>query len=359
MARRILFLSSPVAPIGAGEGGGVDTTLRQLAPALVRRGHTVAIIGPEGSVLPEGPALYPVAGSHPANATTAPRDFPVSVASDGVLENMWRSAQRLQKSYDVIVGMTYDWLSYYLTPFFCTRLVHWVTITSTIEAVDRELARGYRERPGDFAFYSRAQASTFPFVDGRSARIIPGAVDLERFAFHEHASPALVWAARISPEKGLEDAVRVAKRLGISLHVCGKIQDESYWQAVQRSAGPGVIVYHGFLPHDRLCQILGTAMAMLVTPKWVEAFGFTVVEALACGTPVVAYDQGGPAEIVEDGRSGYLVPPGDLDAMVEAVRRIHALRRSDARLRAEEYSVDRLVGRVEDWLEMVLGHALK
>ena len=93
---------------------------------------------------------------------------------------------------------------------------------------------------------------------------------------------------------------------------------------------------------------------MLVTPKWLEAFGLTVIEALACGTPVITYDRGGPAEIVEHGKSGFLVPASNVGAMVEAIGRVGSLRRADARRRAEEFSITRMVDRIEDWVVTVL-----
>ena len=81
------------------------------------------------------------------------------------------------------------------------------------------------------------------------------------------------------------------------LNVCGKIQDHDYWQSVRECDAGRKIIYQGMLPHDRLQGVLGRATASLVTPKWIEAFGLTVVEALACGTPVVAYAQGGPGRL--------------------------------------------------------------
>jgi UDP-glucose:tetrahydrobiopterin glucosyltransferase len=164
----------------------------------------------------------------------------------------------------------------------------------------------------------------------------------------------VVWAARISPEKGLEEAVEAARQAGLPLHVCGKVQDEVYWRSITQSAPAEAITYHGFLSHRELNTVVGRAAAMLVTPKWLEAFGLTVIEALACGTPVIAYDRGGPAEIVEHGKSGFVVPAGDTRAMAAAVRRADLLRRADARRRAEEFSVTRMADRVEEWVTAAL-----
>ena len=351
---RLLLVSTPVSPIGMGDGGGVETTLQQLAPTLRERNHTVAVIAPAGSCLANGVQLYPILGQTPPSAALASRDDVITVQSHGVLERMWDEARRLAPQYDAILALSHDWLSYYLTPFLPIPVLHWVTLPSSLDAVDAEIARQYRNLPDRFAFVSRTQASTFPFLDRSHARIVTGAVDLAQFPFREKADRFLVWAARISPEKGLEDAVRVAQQAGFPLHVCGKIQDEDYWRRTCSSAPFGSVIYHGMLPHEGLSQILGRAMAMLVTPKWVEAFGLTVIEALACGTPVIAYDQGGPSEIVEHGRSGFLVPANHIGAMADAVGQIAGLSRAEARRRAEEYSVSAMAEKIEQWVQSVL-----
>jgi UDP-glucose:tetrahydrobiopterin glucosyltransferase len=354
LGMRVLLVSTPISPIGDGAGGGVETIVRQLAPALRERGHGVTVIAPAGSRLPDDIPLHPVSGSPPYNAATGPRDAGIAVQSDGLLERMWDEARRLAPAHDVIISLTYDWLSFYLTPFLPIPVLHWMTLASSLDVIDTAIREQYSRLPDSFAFCSRTQASTFSFVDGRRARIIPCAVDTNCFPFTAQPEPVLVWAARISPEKGLEDAVRVAQEAGLPLHVCGKIQDQDYWQRIIASVPINTITYHGFLSPDGLSKVLRRAMAMLATPKWVEAFGITVLEALACGTPVIAYAQGGPAEIIEHGKSGILVPPNDVLAMAAAVGRIANLDRADARRRAEEYSIGRMAENIEQWATSVL-----
>jgi UDP-glucose:tetrahydrobiopterin glucosyltransferase len=350
---RVLLVSTPVSPIGAGDGGGVETVLRQLAPALRDRGHTVGVVAPAGSLLPHGITVHQIEGQPAANATTSVRASATSVQSQGVLEWMWDHVRQSAPEHDIVIALTYDWLSYYLTPFLPIPVLHWITLASSIDTVDAEIREQYKRMPERFAFYSRTQASTFSFVDSRHARIIPGAVDTDRFLFNPRPESFLVWAARISPEKGLDDAVRVAHETGLPLHVCGKIQDHEYWRRIRSSVPEGTIEYHGLLSHEDLARVLGRALAMLVTPKWVEAFGLTVLEALACGTPVIAYRQGGPAEIIQEGRSGFLVAPHDVAAMANAVGSVTQLRRADARLRAEEFRIDRMAGKIEQWIAAV------
>ncbi|PWU03488.1 MAG: UDP-glucose--tetrahydrobiopterin glucosyltransferase [Terriglobia bacterium] len=340
--------------MGSGDGGGVETTLHQIAPALMARGHKVAVVAPAGSSLPAGVSVYEADGTPPRSAAVSDRFGPAAGTSAGVLEQMWRQAAAVSRQYDIIVALTYDWLSYHLTPFLAAPVLHWISLPSCVDAVDRAIRHHYQTAPESFAFVSRAQAATFPFVDVARARIIPGAVDIHQFRFSSDPDRMLIWVARISPEKGLEDALRAAQMAGVPLHVCGKVQDSAYWEKTWRAAAPGELVYHGLLSHERLAALLGRAQAMLVTPKWVEAFGLVVLEALACGTPVIAYDRGGPPEILAGADCGFIVPPGDVGAMAAAISRIGEIRRADARRRAEVFSIEAMAVRVEGWIGTML-----
>jgi UDP-glucose:tetrahydrobiopterin glucosyltransferase len=93
-----------------------------------------------------------------------------------------------------------------------------------------------------------------------------------------------------------------------------------------------------------------------MTPTWIEAFGNVAIESMACGVPVIAYRRGGPAEVVVDGETGFLVDPGDVDALVAAVGRLGDIDRSACRSLVErEFSIDAFAGRVTRWLDHVVG----
>lgn len=353
--RRVLFLTSPVGPLGSGEGGGVETNLMNLTPILARRGHTVAIIAPAGSVQPAPEVyVYQVEGKPPHYATTASRDQAITAQPDGVLERMWELAMRVQDQYDAIIGINYDWLAYYLTPFFRTPVGHIISIASTIDAVDAIIRERFYEFPHRFAVNTCAQARTFPFIDPCRMMALYGGVDLNRYQFNPKPAERLCWVARISPEKGLEDAFAVAQRLKMPLDVCGKMQHPEYWEACRAQYPDVDVTYHGFLNQAELHRVVRNAKVMLMTPHWVEAFGNTCIEAMAGGTPVIAYNEGGPSELIEDGISGFLVPPRDVDALVEAVRRVDWLDRRNVRRRAEHFSLERFADRYEAFIERVI-----
>jgi len=354
--RRILIVAPPVGPIGSGEAGGVETHLLSLTPILVERGHKIGIVAPAGSVVPvAGVTVYQIAGDASPSATRAERSTRTVVRIGGVLENMWDQALRVQGQYEVVIGISYDWLPFYLTPFFRTPVGDWITICSAMDEVDSIIEKRWREGRLKLAMYTGAQARTYAFLESAGVQLLYGGVDTTVFQYNSQPRERLCWAGRISPEKGLEDAIAVARALDMPLDVCGKIQDEAYWQAVMRDAG-GQVVYHGFLLPEELQKRYAQARATLVTPRWIEAFGNTVIESMACGTPVVAYDRGGPAEIVEHGRSGILVAQdASVQGLVEGVRAAVGLDRRVVRARAEEFSLVRMADRFEAWVESVVG----
>ncbi len=93
----------------------------------------------------------------------------------------------------------------------------------------------------------------------------------------------------------------------------------------------------------------------MCTPRWVEAFGNVAIEALACGVPVIAYRRGGLVEIVEDGKTGFLVDPDSVQGLVSAIKRVHTISRQSCRHQAETlYSLEAMGGRVEEWFETIL-----
>lgn len=133
------------------------------------------------------------------------------------------------------------------------------------------------------------------------------------------------------------------------------LQDVPYWHDICDQYPDAPVTYEGFLPTVELQQELGKCRALLMTPRWVEAFGNVAIEALACGVPVIAYDRGGPAEIVQNGKTGWLVPPDRVKGLVEAIAKIDQLDRHTCREQAEQdYSLAAMGDRMEQWFATIL-----
>jgi glycosyltransferase involved in cell wall biosynthesis len=156
----------------------------------------------------------------------------------------------------------------------------------------------------------------------------------------------LAFLGRVSPEKGLDQAVTIACRAGVKLKIAAKIypDERAYYtnviEPLLRAAGPGV-EFLGEVGGAAKDEFLGNARALLFPITWAEPFGLVMIEALACGTPVVAYRKGSVPEVVRDGVTGFVVD--GVDEAVEAVGRVHELSRAACRREFEErFGVERM-----------------
>jgi UDP-glucose:tetrahydrobiopterin glucosyltransferase len=352
---RVLIASTPVGPVGSGLGGGVELTLTTLTAGLSERGHRVEVVAPAGSLVP-GVVVHEAAGVLQPGSQLSERDAPVEIVPGSVLTAMWDRVADLADDVDVIVNLAYDWLPMYLTGWARTPVVHLVSMGSLTEAMDAAIRHVAARHPDRLAVHSRAQAATFDRADAGAIpfRVLGAGISVERYRFRaepdrEHRHLGAV--GRISPEKGLEDVAALSATTGWPVRVWGLMQEPDYWARLCADHPDADLEYAGFLSTDELQEAIGGCTALVMTPRWLEAFGLVAVEAMATGVPVVTYDQGGPAEIVVDGRTGFVVPPDRVDLLARALEDIDTIDRAACRARVEaEYSTSAFAARVEAWL---------
>ena len=158
-------------------------------------------------------------------------------------------------------------------------------------------------------------------------------IDTDAFELHDNPDGYLLFFGRIHPDKGTADAIEVARRAGLPLVIAGIIQDRRYYDDVVAPSIDGVRVrYVGAVGPELRPDVLGGAIALLHLIGFEEPFGYSVIEAMACGTPVVAYRRGSMPELVEEGVTGFLVR--DVEQAVEAVAKVGALDRAQIRQHA-------------------------
>ena len=171
------------------------------------------------------------------------------------------------------------------------------------------------------------------------------------YAFHPNSGDYLAFLGRIAPEKRPDHAIELAKRVGIPLRIAAKVDpaDQEYFRTeIEPLLSDPLIEYIGEITDTEKNEFLGQAMALVCPYDWPEPFGLVLIEALACGTPVLAYRRGSIPEIIEDGTTGFVCE--GVDELTTAIHRIPEIDRRQCRQTFEErFSVERMA---QDYLRV-------
>jgi glycosyltransferase involved in cell wall biosynthesis len=194
----------------------------------------------------------------------------------------------------------------------------------------------YREFPDEpLVSISEAQRGPLPGIGWQGT--VHNGLPAAQLAFHRGPGQYLAFLGRISPEKRPDRAIEIAKRVGMPLKIAAKVDkvDEEYFATrIKPLLGDPSIEFVGEIAEDEKGAFLGNAAALLFPVDWPEPFGLVMIEALACGTPVVAFARGSVPEVMHDGLSGFVV--STVDEAVAAVPRALALPRERCRAYFED-----------------------
>ena len=164
------------------------------------------------------------------------------------------------------------------------------------------------------------------------------------YDYHEDPGKYLAFVGRISPEKGVDRAIELARRAGRPLKIAAKVDaaDRQYFEnTIEPMLKDPLVEFIGEIGEGEKNDFVGNAQAFVFLVDWPEPFGLAMIEAMACGTPVIAFRRGSIPEVIDEGESGFIVK--DLDEAVEAVERIETLSRKQCReLFEQRFSVSRM-----------------
>ena len=200
----------------------------------------------------------------------------------------------------------------------------------------------YEKYNGKAFYISISEADRAPGLD--YIRTIHHGIDLSEFTFNaEPQDDYLLFFGRIHPDKGAKEAIEIARRTGGKLIMAGIIQDEVYYEReVEPHLKGNNITYVGSVGPEKRDELLRNANVLLHPINFDEPFGLSIVEAMACGTPVIAFNRGSMPELIRDGINGFLVT--DVEEAVHAIGRLDEIDRGNCRKFVEEnFSVERMV----------------
>jgi glycosyltransferase involved in cell wall biosynthesis len=299
--------------------GGTERVVSYLTEELVRQGHDVTLFA-SGDSLTEARLVAPCPRSLRLDESCVDQ-FAHHIV---MLDEVFRRRSRFD-----IIHFHIDYVHFPLSR--CYRELHLTTLHGRLDLPDLPaLYRHYQDMP--VISISDAQRAPLSWINWQ-ATVYHG-LPLNLFRFHEKPGQYLAFLGRVSPEKGLDQAIEIAKRVGIPLRIAAKM-DRNDWRYFKETIEPllnhPLIDYIGEIGDNDKNDFLGNARALLFPINWPEPFGLVMIESMACGTPVIAYPCGSVREVMTDGVSGFIVR--NVDEAVGAVERIGAL----SRRRCREY----------------------
>jgi glycosyltransferase involved in cell wall biosynthesis len=239
-------------------------------------------------------------------------------------------------------------------PLTYSQLVKTPVVTTIHGFSSPKILPVYSTYNGNTHFVSISNADRSPLLD-YIATVYHG-IDTGLFTFKSEPGSYLLFFGRIHPDKGTHEAIQIARESGRKLMVAGIIQDESYFQTeIAPYIDNGSVVYVGSVGPEARNVLLANAYALLHPINFEEPFGLSVIESMACGTPVLAYDRGSMKEVIKDGETGYLVQ--DKAEAVSCVQRIETIDRRHCREWVEEkFSQNRMVQDYIKVYQQILGY---
>ena len=235
-----------------------------------------------------------------------------------------------------IIHNNYDFL-----PLSYSRLVKTPVVTTIHGFSSPKILPVYRTYNRDNYYISISNSDRSPELDYFGT--VYHGIDLNLFTLNEKPGDYLLYFGRLHPDKGTYEAIQIARRFGMKLIMAGIIQDETYYKArVAPFIDDFNIIYVGSVGPERRNELLQGAYALLHPIYFDEPFGLSVIEAMACGTPVIAFNRGSMPEVISEGVTGFLV-----DSIEEALAKLEivpTLERLECRRWVQErFSQERMV----------------
>jgi glycosyltransferase involved in cell wall biosynthesis len=336
---RIAVVAPPWAPIPPNLYGGIELIVDELVQGFQAAGHDVL--------------LFATGDSHSAVPTKW-----VLEQSEGIRIGMAVPELRhIMNAYEAVQGYDVVHDHTLFGPVYAQRFPDLKVVTTIHGPFNDELSDIYRRMSQEVPIIAISHDQRRHVPDIPIARVIHHGVDPGAFPVGDGDGGYFLFLGRMAPEKGAHRAVEAAWRAGARLLLAAKMREPWEFDYFETYVQPYLnedIRYLGEVPHEEKVRLLGGARGLLNPIQWAEPFGLVMVEALACGTPVLAFPEGAAPEIVEDGKTGFLCR--DVAEMAERIGQVDQIERSACRAAVEDYfCTTRMVAEHLDLFEELIG----
>ncbi|MEX0643455.1 MAG: glycosyltransferase family 4 protein [Pirellulales bacterium] len=328
---RVLVIADPHIPVPPEKYGGTERIAHLLCDELAKRGYAVDLVAGKGS-RSYGGRLY----SH-----RAPNSSCVSRAYRKICFQLL--SLKAARSADVVITFgrpDYLWALYRTSKPIVVRFANPLNQTQIDEVLEHN--------PRRLRFIGISQDHVSGLVPPDLFDVVPNAVDVDRYSFQIQPSepPYVVFLGRMTANKGVHLAIQASRAAGVRLILAGNRPSEpgavEYFHQEIEPFLSEEIRWVGPVNDDIKAKLLGGASAMLFPIQWREPFGIVMIEALACGCPVIAWRNGSVPEVVRHGETGFVVE--SVDQIAGAIRNIGTIDRATCRRDAElRFSADTMV----------------
>ncbi len=326
--------------------GGTERVVSYLTEEFVRQGHDVTLFASGDSVT----TARLVAPCH--RSLRLDKSCMDQLTYHVIeIENVFRDSSRFD-----IIHFHHDYLHFPLARRERTSVV--TTLHGRLDMPDLlPLFRDFSEMP--VVSISDAQREPLPRVNWQGT--VYHGLPADLYTFHEEPGKYLAFLGRICPEKRVDTAIEIAKRTGMELKIAAKVDkvDQDYFADIIRPLlDHPLIEYVGEIGEAEKDAFLGNAYALLFSIDWPEPFGLVMIEAMACGTPIIARRRGSVPEVMEDGVTGFICDT--VEEAVRAVQEVKSLGRKRCRQAFEKrFTVAQMVQGYLAIYERLLGRPVK
>lgn len=372
---KILILGSVALPVPPIMQGGTERIAYWQAIGLAKRGYDITLVASKGSKKDPSYTLVEIGGGDTVvgSQSSVVTRLQAPERSDGgqgrqSSETYTEGSRNLRKEL-VYMAQVSQWLLDHGKDFDVilnnmrggesillpiAKLLNLRLVTVMHLPIFTELAELFMRYQTPVITISNAQRIGFP--DLNFVGTVYNATDLDELPFCATPEDYLVMMGSIAPHKNQKDSILAAKALGKKIVIAGKIGNQAYWDKEIAPLVDGEMVEHcGEMSINEKAKLLGGAAALLFPIVWPEPFGLVMIEAMACGTPVIAYNNGAVPEVVRDGVTGLIVDEKKgVAGLVEAIKRVDSINRRACRRHVEEhFTIEKMIESLEAAIQTI------